>query len=78
MTADRADGGGSRWGIARWRRPAASTAGCLPSGEAEDLVPKANYPMAATTGAFNGLSPIEPLKLALPKEKIPPSDATSQ
>lgn len=31
-----------------------------------------------TMGALSGLPPIEPWKAASPKEKTPPSDATSQ
>jgi hypothetical protein len=32
----------------------------------------------STMGRFSAMAPVEPLKTASPKEKIPPSDATSQ
>jgi len=34
--------------------------------------------MAATMGRLRWIEPVEPKKRAAPKEKIPPSDATSQ
>jgi hypothetical protein len=45
---------------------------------AAEVIASAYAAAIPTTGALSGLPPIEPLKAASPKLKIPPSEATIQ